>query len=217
VKKWILITISGIDGAGKSTQLKLLERYYIKQGFTPVYLWTRGGYTSGIKSVKNILRRFAGKRLPSSGNSHKRDEIFGNQYVQRIWLIIAIIDLLRVYTLQVRFWLLQGKVVICDRYIWDTFIDFQIMFPGLKVENWLLWKTLVLLTPKPSLQCLLTIPLELSEFRCAQKYDPFPDSSERSIKRYALYKEAQKLARWQVLDSARPVDIVFGDIKRLLP
>ncbi len=213
----MLIALSGIDGAGKSTQLELLEGHYRQRGLQTVYLWTRGGYTPGINRAKDVCRRLAGRKLPSSGNSPQREELLGKSWIQRVWLTIAILDLLRVYAFQVRLWLWQNKVVICDRYLWDTLIDFKIMFPGLPVENWLLWKMLVFCTPKPGLQCLLTITLELSDARCAQKFEPFPDSPERRERRYVLYREAKELERWKVLDSSRAIDAVFAEIRSLLP
>ena len=49
-----LISISGIDGSGKSTQLDLLKKYYEDLGFKVVYLWSRGGSTSGINKLKSF-------------------------------------------------------------------------------------------------------------------------------------------------------------------
>ena len=135
----------------------------------------------------------AGKKLPPSGNSSQREQLLGRSWVQSIWLTLAILDLVWIYGMRVRIWLGQGKVVICDRYLWDTLIDFKILFPHVDVEKWSLWKLLVWVTPRPAVQCLLMIPLDLSEKRCAQKFEPFPDTPERRRRRYTLYKQASNL------------------------
>lgn len=212
----MLIALSGIDGAGKSTQLELLADFFRQQNLKTVNLWTRGGYTPGINWIKDLGRKFAGKKLPPSGNSSQREQILGRSWVQNIWLTLAILDLFWIYGVRVRWWLRQGKVVICDRYIWDTLIDFKIMFPHVDVEKWTLWKLLVFITPIPSVQCLLLIPLELSEIRCKQKFEPFPDTPARRRRRYSLYQEFLIRSYWKAIDSTRPVDTIFAEIRSLL-
>lgn len=211
-----VVALSGIDGAGKSTQLNLIKVYFEHKKLQTVSLWTRGGYTTGMNLLKNIGRRIAGKRLPPSGNSVQREQIIGKAWVQKLWLTIAILDLMRIYGIQLRFWLLQGKVVICDRYLWDTWIDFKLLFPGIAVEDWFLWKMLVRITPKPSVQCLLMIPLALSEVRCRQKYEPFPDPPEKRPIRYGMYRDVVDRSGLAVVDSTQPAEKVFEEIRLLI-
>ena len=173
-----LISISGIDGSGKSTQLDLLKKYYEDLGFKVVYLWSRGGSTSGINKLKSFFKADSRQELTSIWEKQKRDEMFKNIFIQYIWIYAAILDLLRIYAFAIRWNLLIGKKVICDRYIWDTLIDFKIMFPELEIERWLIWKILVKSVPIPFKQILLMIPIKTSIARCSQKFDPFPDSPE---------------------------------------
>lgn len=217
INKRLLIALSGIDGAGKSTQLEKLKYFFSSADQETVTLWTRGGYTPGINRIKDLSRKFAGKKLPPSGNSSQREQILGRSWVQKVWLTLAILDLVRIYGIHVRIWLWRDKVVICDRFLWDTLIDFKILFPHVAVEQWNLWRFLVWITPRPALQCLLMIPLELSESRCAQKYEPFPDTPERRRRRYALYAQASPLYNWRKIDSTQTVESVFSDIESMLP
>jgi len=209
-----LITLSGIDGSGKSTQIILIEKYYKKINYQCTYLWTRGGSTPGIEAIKSLLRRVAGKKLPPSGHSAKRDRMFKKGWVQQTWIILSILDLLRIYSIKIRWELWRGRVVICDRYLWDTLIDFRIMFPHVKIESWILWRVLVWLSPKPHAEFLLMIPVELSEKRCSQKFDPFPDTKEHRDLRYRLYDEMSNTRnKWLVVDATKFKDIVFSQIK----
>ena len=208
----MLIALSGIDGAGKSTQLKLVKQYFEANGKAVVYLWARGGSTNGINLVKALSRRLAGKALPPPGRSVKRDELFAVGWIQRAWLVLAIIDLMRLYAVVVRWWIFNGKVVLCDRYVEDTLIDFKIMFPDVDVEFWLIWKILVKLAPLPDKSVLLTIPVSVSEHRCAQKHDPYPEGLIDRKRRNKLYKVAASKNIWTVLNADRDIDLVFNDI-----
>ena len=211
-----LIALSGIDGAGKSTQTEFLQGHLGRRGAAPVCLWTRGGYTSGINALKGVARWLAGPKLPAAGPGHRRDRLLRKGWIQSLWLAIAILDLIRVYGVQVRWWLLRGRLVLCDRYLWDTLIDFRLMFPQVNVERWVLWKALVRLAPQPDIAFLLTIPLVESEKRCQIKYEPFPDTPERREQRHALYQEYAKLKRWSIVDASRPAAAVSAEIAAAL-
>jgi len=88
------IVFSGLDGAGKSTQIELLKKYFEQNQKPVLVFWSRGGYTPGFVLLKNILRIVSGKRLPKSGHSEERDKAIANPNIQRVWLSIAILDLI---------------------------------------------------------------------------------------------------------------------------
>ena len=52
----MLISFSGLDCAGKSTQISLLKEYLQGKGYEVSEVWSRGGYTPGIETMKKILR-----------------------------------------------------------------------------------------------------------------------------------------------------------------
>ena len=89
----MIIAISGLDGSGKSTQIEELMRRLRNDGYKVKFIWARGGYTPGFEFIKKCLRRILGQQLPLPGHSNMREKKLGSPFIQRIWLIIAIADL----------------------------------------------------------------------------------------------------------------------------
>lgn len=52
-----MISISGIDCCGKSTQIELLCEELKSKGQKCEVIWSRGGYTPGIQAVKRFFRK----------------------------------------------------------------------------------------------------------------------------------------------------------------
>jgi len=160
-----------------------------------------------------------GRRLLPSGRNEERARVFKKPWVRNLWLSIAILDLMLVYGIYVRISRILGRVIIADRYLWDTWIDFQLNFPDVKIDRWILWRILKGLTPEPDASFLLIIPVEESLRRSRQKNEPFPDSEDVLQRRLALYKELSSFNNWHVLDCLQPVEIVrdeiMGEVEKL--
>ena len=60
-----IIVFSGLDGAGKSTQIDLLLTEFHKRERFVTCIWSRGGYTPIFNAIKNLARRLSGRRGPS--------------------------------------------------------------------------------------------------------------------------------------------------------
>jgi len=208
-----LITFSGIDGAGKSTQIDHLMHSLRERQQPFIYLWSRGGYTSWFDFLKSLIRKVSGKAAPAPGHSSERDKMLGHGMIGRVWLFLAILDLMRLYGVVVRWHRLVGRVVLCDRYLWDTLIDFKINFPAINVELWFIWHLLERLCPVPDLAFFLYIPLTVSEERSLEKGDPFPEPIEKRARRHDLYMEIEKTrAKWYVIDGLKPVKEISNQI-----
>lgn len=201
----LLITFSGLDGAGKSTQIEWLKNDLQQRGYVTRIVWARGGYTPGMEGLKRLARRLLRRKLPPSGHSAQRTQTFSISWVRRLWLSLAILDLTWLYSVRLRWWKRHGQAVICDRYVWDTLIDFRLNFPREGVERWWLWRLLMRSMPKPDAAFVILIPVEESLRRSDLKGEPFRDSSTMLTKRLEYYRDLSKSVSWRVLDGNQPV------------
>ncbi len=211
-----LITISGLDGAGKTTQIDLITQYLNDQNISVKYIWSRGGYTPGFLLLKNVIRKLAGKKVPSAGRTVEREKKLKNPKIAKLWLTIAIIDLFFLYVVYFRFLMLLRKTIIADRYIWDTLIDFKLNFDFIDVEKMFVWKVLVFCAPKPDFPLYLDISLERSMERLATKNEPFPDSEETLSNRLDNYKKLNEQANWKSVNAMQPIENVYDDIIKVI-
>jgi len=173
-----MIAISGLDGAGKSTQIDLIVKKYNTMSVQNLILWCRGGYSPGMKLLKNILKVSKQASKENINRKVSREKSFSNPIVRKTWLGLAILDLIFFYGLYVRIKELFGVKIICDRFIYDTLLDFELNFPQEKVKNWFLWKLLLLIAVTPVKHFVITIPVKESLYRSILKKEPFPDSKE---------------------------------------
>ena len=209
----MIITFSGLDGAGKSTQIGKLTRFLHQRGNMVYYVWSRGGYTPGMELVKGVFRGILGKKLPSSGHSQSRTESLSSPWVSYLWLSAAMLDLIFLYGVVVRLRSQLGQVVICDRYLGDTFLDFSLNFPQVEFEKMGLWWFLVWVTPKPDNSFLLLLPVSISIERSQLKQEPFPDSEETLEKRLEVYKSSSWFEGCVRIDGLQKIEVIAEQIQ----
>lgn len=210
-----IIVFSGLDGAGKSTQIELLCQRLARAGRPVSRCWSRGGYTPGMLLLKQLLRRGPfGRRLPPPGPSPQRTRVFTNPHLRNWWLRLAILDLIWFYGLWLRGLRILGRTVICDRYLPDTELDFQLNFPHANVTRWWLWKTLVCVTPPPDCAFLLLIPLPESQRRLQEKQEPFPETPAGLQARHTHYQNWADSHNWYLLDGLRPPQDLADEVEQ---
>lgn len=211
----MIIALSGVDSAGKSTQINKLAQYLEPTGRRSV-LWYRPGYSAELDALRRAIRKSAPAALPRPGESGKRDAYFRRRWVRLAWLALAIVDMAFQYGIKLRLKMAFGRCVICDRYLEDGLIDLALRFPGKVHTDRVLAKTLRVFCPKPDHAFLLMLPDDMQKARMAAKQEPFPDPESVRLARRHAYEALAASGTVKVIDASRPVGEVFAEIVRAM-
>lgn len=208
----MLVTISGPDGSGKTTQIIAIKQECVKRRLKPYLLWLRIGYTPIFSLTKGFMRKGLSGRLPQAGHSEKRSRMLRNRSIRRIWLACSLIDLVFVTAVYVRIKLWLGYTVICDRWIWDSMIDLTLYHGCTEIDVARISRLIAFLAVKPKTSFLLSLPFEIAMARSSQKDEPFPDTYDVRRKRHYLYDSVSSGVDLIVIDATRRVEEVTSEV-----
>ncbi len=200
MKKGLFITFEGLDGSGKTTQIKLLNRYLKSKGFDVVLTIEPGGTEIGGKIRKILLAK---------GNlniSHKTETFLF--LASRAELTSKVIKPA----------LKEGKIVICDRFF-DSTLVYQGIARGLgekQILDMSLWATGGLV---PDITFLLSIKAGKGEERISdanRKKDRIEleeDDFKEKIYRGYLEIARKNKKRFVVINGEKSIERIFEEIK----
>lgn len=177
----MLFAISGLDGAGKTTQIKALEAAFHSAHLKTTVYWARGGASPLVSFFTRLLKALQRRPRPDNqpagkatgqpaGQSRLSVQVpiygrFRHPLWRLGWTLLTGFDLWLRYTLRVTLPLLTGRIVLADRYVYDTLADWAILFAdpaaGEGFWGWLLTHT----TPRPKRAFLLDVAPTLAAHR----------------------------------------------------
>ena len=211
----MLISFSGIDSSGKSTQIKLLENFLVERGIKARKTWGKARGTPGVVLLKKLLRR--DQKYTFEEKLAYRERVLKSSIKRRLLLYASLFDLLWYFGIYYRILDLFYKITILDRYIWDTYIELKTEFTDSNFENWILWKLVIFLSPEPRVSILITIPPEESIRRDIQKNDLTVDSLDLKKQKLSLYEKLSQNQKWSVvINGMQPEDIIHTFILKSL-
>lgn len=214
LRKGRIISVSGVDCAGKSTQLDRLEAELRGRGLKVARLWFRPGYSSGLNAARRLIRRILPAALPTSAQKEARGAAFSSRRVANAWIMLALLDMLFHYGLRLRVLKLFGYTVLADRFAADGFLDLRLRFPGVGLDRWRLSRLAEWAFVVPEHALLLNLPHQSMLDRMEKKREPFPDSADIRDARYAAYQQMAVEGRFVVIDAEGSVDEVHLRVLR---
>ena len=170
----MLVTFSGLDGAGKSTQIDLLNTHLQSLGHRVTTL-TMYDHISVSAALRHLLRRLLRRNTPrcsstdsnetSSSDRFRFDKNRSDPLTSLLRQIVYILDLCRFLMVRAYQVYQRRQILVMDRYFYDSIAN---------VDGTTGWKALyarcfLALVPKPDLPILLN-PDAYMAFRRKSEY-----------------------------------------------
>lgn len=208
----MFICFVGIDGSGKTLQAEKLAGALAERGIPCAYTWCR--YSPRLldplnKLAKRLIRRRKGGSEYSGFTSSKRG-VLRKPIIGWVWLNLSLLD----YLIQVRSCfrgiIESGKVLICDRFIYDMLADLAINFgrSGEGVAR-LARHPLIRLFPKPDRVYFLDVPPDVA---WARKKDPNVTDKQYLVDRADAYSTLSDSLGFTRVDGTRSIDEIAEDV-----
>ena len=208
-----VISLSGLDGSGKSSQAQALRDALLQLGYDVAVKWTRISYNPSLDviaaPVKRVLRRGGGEGGDGGGErAAARALRERNPLVRQVWVSIVAAGIGRLQRRATRPHVRRGRAVVCDRYTLDSIVQLRHTY-GERRRFGFQIALIRLLSPGPRLAFLLEVPPETALARKAEDY-----GAEELAAQARLYREVAEELGAIRLDGTRPREELCAEIAR---
>ncbi len=197
MKKGYFITFEGVDGCGKTTQMKLLAEYLQNKGYEVVITREPGSKGLGEK-IREILLHYDG-----DVSSDAESFLFLADRAQNVDEIVNPA-------------VAAGKIVLCDRHT-DSTIAYQGYGRGVDIKKLTLLNDIAVGGRKPDMTFVFDIDIDTSMKRVGQEKDRMESSGAdffNKVRNGYLEIGKQEPERVKILDAAKSIEEIFKEVSK---
>ena len=203
----VLVSLSGLDGSGKSTALRALHEAMVLCEVPTRVVWSRGGFSMPAQAAKRAARSLMGEALPGPASGERKRRWLSGPAGGSLFAMAVVGEQGVKYQIAVRApgWL--GLSVLCDRYVLDAVADLEAKLGG---GRWLTRAAaglLLALAPEPDLAILLRLDPLLA---AARKPNDVPPGM--LVAQAAIFDRLAGQCGMRVIDASRDEAAVCGEV-----
>jgi thymidylate kinase len=214
IRKGQLVCFIGIDGAGKTTLAKRVDSAFKNEGLNCQYIYGRvspfvSRFFMGLGRILFLKKKKEDLFSDYKSYTIQKQNILKNKYLSKFYSWSLLTDQIVQANMRMKFKLISGKTLFCDRYVFDTVItDIVPNLQSSSEDAMSLIIQLLKFVPEPDLVFLIDLPSEIAYNR---KND-VPHLSYLSERRklYCSLK-GQFGTKMIVLDGSKKPDILFEE------
>jgi thymidylate kinase len=206
-RRGAVISISGLDGSGKSTQVERLAATLTKLGYPTVTVWTSLVAHPSLSKAAAPVRALLGQRRhpegveelwPPAGEDHDPATLLRerHRWLGLVWVTFVATMNAWWQLRAVRPHLLRGRIVVCDRYMLDSLVHMRYRY-GAQRRYRLQLAIIRMMAPQPLRSYLLDVSPETARAR-NREYTPAQNEL-----RARLYREEYERLGVKLLDGER--------------
>jgi thymidylate kinase len=207
-RKGFLICVLGLDGSGKTTHTKHLVKYLSEKGYTPKYVWA--GNKPFFSYFLFGFTRFLGYWKATKADAFTDPLEFAPDRVRKSLSILVrtafLIDFNLRISLKIKLPLALGKVIICDRYVYDIVMD--LMLSDLHSPSW--YKLLIRTVPTPDVAFFLDADQEVL---CSRRSN---FSKGVVIRKRKIYQKFARIFNFYQFNTQADFSINQGSIRKIV-
>ena len=198
MEKGLFITFEGIDGCGKTTQLKLLKEYLEEKGYEVLVSREPGAKGLGER-IREILLNYDGEV-----SSNCEAFLFLADRAQNVDMIVKpAVD--------------AGKIVLCDRHT-DSTIAYQGYGRGVDIKQLKMLNKLATSAFEPDLTFVFDIDVETSMSRVGKVKDRMESAGvefHEKVRNGYLEIAKEEPNRVKVINSKDTIENIFEQVKEV--
>lgn len=198
-KRGLFITFEGVDGCGKTTQMRLLSEYLESKGYEVVLTREPGAKGLGEK-IREILLHYNGE-VSSKAESF----LFLADRAQNIEKIVNPS-------------VAAGKMVLCDRHT-DSTVAYQGYGRGVDIDELKMLNNLAVGNRKPDITFVFDIDVETSMTRVGKEKDRMESAGIEffnNVRNGYLEIAKREPDRVVVVDSTRQIEAIQTDVRNIV-
>ena len=209
-KSGIIISISGLDGVGKSTLLSHLSAKMDSVGIPAKTIQVHLGFTPRMKRLRS---RFFPERSKHSSQKPERSakKSFKAILKSEIYKYLSVLDQILTF-IQIQFYKSSGKRLLVDRYYWDNWIIYLDKYGKPNFLMILLWKIITFVAGNPTLSFMLRLSPEETFQRMSAREPGRQDQTIETLRYREEMYQSLDIQNLIVIDATKSREEVFAEV-----